>query len=370
MRGEIMILEVKDTLKKLNASGYEAYIVGGYPRDHYLKRKTDDYDICTSATPSQLKSIFPDIEEVRYGSCIYQVNGVSMEITTFRKELSYKKHRFLEQYEFTTSLKEDLERRDFVMNTLCIDADGNYIDLLGARKDMDASVLRTVGNPMIRLEEDALRILRALRFTALLNLTIDPDLENAIQTQSHLLKELSYDRKRQELDQILSVPHGLELLKKFQLGNVLDLGSLKGVIWVQNILGIWSQMNVDQYPFKKSEKAIMNSLKQLLHVNFMDPIILYQTSDDLLKIVADIKKLNFSLIKERKSNLPIQSREEIDIEWEQLFHCKSQLSSQEKYKIMHEIEKEIVTGRLENKTDFIIDRWNEKISIQEKENRV
>lgn len=166
-------------LKKINSLGYISYIVGGYPRDLLLNRKSLDIDICTSATPEIIKDFFEVVtDNSKYGSLKIKYNNNLFEITTFRKDY-YKDSRY-PQIEFVDDLLTDLKRRDFTINTICIDSEGNIIDLLNAKEDLKNKILKTVKDPYISLKEDNIRIIRAVRFKNNLEFKYDPKLEDAI----------------------------------------------------------------------------------------------------------------------------------------------------------------------------------------------
>ena len=208
-------------LKKINKK-YISYIIGGYPRDLYIGNINTDIDITTSATKEQLKEIFKDYEIIDrgFGSIILKYNNNQFEITTFRKEIGYTKNRFPKKIEYVNTLEEDLKRRDFVINTLCIDENGEYVDLLGARKDIDNKIIRCVGNSDIKIEEDILRSLRAIRFATILNFKLDEELKQSIKKYSYLLDNLSNKRKEEELNKILSnknKEYGISLLKELEI---------------------------------------------------------------------------------------------------------------------------------------------------------
>lgn len=206
-------------LKELVESGYEAYIVGGYPRDRYLGLESTDIDLCTNAPQIVLERLFT-IKRTNFASSIIEVNNYLFQITLFRQDGPYKHHRFPEQIILVDDLKTDLQRRDFIINTLCINAVGEEVDLLGARSDLDQRIIRAVGNADQKLEEDALRILRAIRFATMLNFTLDEALQDAIMKHHHLISQLSKKRRQLELDQIRSSSNherGRQLLQQFQL---------------------------------------------------------------------------------------------------------------------------------------------------------
>ena len=153
-------------LNKINESGFQAYLVGGYPRDLYLGRESTDFDICTNATPKDLTEIFGDVKQhlEQYGSVTVYLNNLRFEITTFRKDIKYINNRKPIEIEYIDNLEDDLKRRDFTMNTMCLDSEGNLIDLLNGKEDIDKHLIRTVGDANKKISEDSLRILRAIRF--------------------------------------------------------------------------------------------------------------------------------------------------------------------------------------------------------------
>ena len=168
-------------LKKINSQGHDSYIVGGFPRDFYMGRESSDYDICTSATPKELKEIFGDsIKSEQYGSVVLEIKNTKFEITTFRRDIKYINNRKPVKIEYVKTIEEDLKRRDFTMNTMCIDENGELIDIMGAKKDIDKKIIKMVGNPNIKLKEDSLRILRAVRFATILNFRLDEKLKESI----------------------------------------------------------------------------------------------------------------------------------------------------------------------------------------------
>ena len=182
-------------LKKINDLGYVAYIVGGYPRDKYLNIESFDIDICTNMKPDMLKEYFNVTRDNGYGSVIIDNK---FEVTTFRRD-TYDNSRY-PKIEYVNSLEEDLERRDFIINTLCIDYKGNYIDKLDAIKDIENKIIRTVKNSNNSFKEDPLRIVRALRFKIDLNFKLNSDIINSINEFSYLLDTISKNRLEKEIE--------------------------------------------------------------------------------------------------------------------------------------------------------------------------
>ena len=218
-----MLLNVADKIKKILSviknKGYEAYVVGGYVRDSLLNLTSYDVDITTSATPSELKKIFENycIEDTYsdLGSIRFRVDEYDFEITTFRKEFNYLNHRKPHKVEFISNLKEDLKRRDFTINALCCDGE-RVIDAFGGLNDLENNTIKTIGKPALRFEEDALRILRAFRFSAKLGFSIDKEVEEAIINSYQYLSSISFDKKYKELKGILNGNNYLTVLGKYR----------------------------------------------------------------------------------------------------------------------------------------------------------
>lgn len=207
-------------LKKIHQLGYEAYIVGGYPRDLYMGIPSTDIDICTSMLPDMIRKNFSIVEShFEYGSFVIEESQFRFEITTYRKDY-YINNRY-PKIEFVDSLKEDLNRRDFIINTLCINDNGEYIDLLGARKDIDQGKLCMVGDPNIRLKEDPLRIIRALRFASDLDFEMDTSLYESIKQNKELLNTLSLSRMEKEIQKVRNQKKWNEWIQLLDLSSYL-----------------------------------------------------------------------------------------------------------------------------------------------------
>lgn len=215
-------LEVLNLLEK---DGYKAYIVGGFPRDLYLGKVSLDIDICTNAPIYELENIF-SVVSTNFASSIIEYKDRTFEITHFRKDIEYKNHRFPIKIELVDDLKTDLLRRDFIINTLCIDKYGHYLDLLGAINDLNQKIIKAVGDADKKLKEDALRILRAIRFATILNFDIDSELDKAIIDNAYLIDQLSSKRQKEEIEKIITAPNskrGIILLKKYGIDKILNI---------------------------------------------------------------------------------------------------------------------------------------------------
>lgn len=346
-------------LKKINSYGYIAYMVGGYPRDLYLKRSYTDIDICTDATPMELHQIFKEVVTTNseYGSVIVVFEQIKFEITTFRKEFKYKDNRRPEKIEYVDTLEEDIKRRDFTINTICIDKDGKTIDLIGGTQDLDNKIIRTVGNPKIRLKEDALRILRAIRFATTLNFTLEPKLKTYIRKYGHLLKKLSKERKKEELDLIFASPnkeYGIKLLTELKLADSLEIPNLKKIKITPSLLTTWSQLDaLNKYNFNVVEKESIIKINELKNLDILDNKVLYTYGLYLCTLTAELLDIDKKIINEKYSKLPIKSRLDIAITPIEICNILNKEAGPFLKPLISSLENEILNGKLKNTKEAI-----------------
>ncbi len=199
---------VEFILQELNRCGYEAYIVGGCVRDRFLGNDPHDWDICTSATPDKIMEVFPYEKIIptglKHGTVTILINDDPYEVTTYRIDGKYTDSRRPDNVYFTDSLVEDLQRRDFTINAMAYSPVSGIIDPFNGQKDLLDGLLRCVGNPDDRFKEDALRILRAMRFAVKYDLTIEQKTLKAMTMNKERLSEISKERITSELDKMLS----------------------------------------------------------------------------------------------------------------------------------------------------------------------
>ncbi len=346
-------------LKKIEDKGYKAYVVGGYPRDLYLNRKSIDIDICTNATPKELKIVFPNIKlnSVKYGSVSLICNNIRFEITTFRKEIKYKNNRIPVKIKYIDDLLEDLKRRDFVINTMCMDSNGAIIDLLGAKEDLDAKRIRMVGKTKHRLKEDVLRILRAVRFATTLNFELDKELEKYIIKYGYLVRKLSYERKKEELDKIFSSPnvkYGIDLLIKTKLDKYLEIPNLANITITSSIIGMWAQLDVlDIYKFNNNEKKIIELINELMTKDLFDEENLYKYGLYISTVVGEIKGIERKAVTEYFNKLYITNRSEISITSREICELLNKKPGSFLKTIFDDIECKLVKKELTNDKDVL-----------------
>ena len=341
-------------LKKINKYGYLAYLVGGYPRDLYMGKDSLDYDICTSATPKQLKKIFGDsiLPAEQYGSVTLISKGMRFEITTFRKDIKYLNNRKPIEIEYVDNLLDDLKRRDFTMNTMCIDRDGIIIDLLNGKEDIHNKIIRTVGDADLKIYEDSLRILRAIRFATVLDFQLDDSLKTAIKKHGNLLRNLSYYRKKDELDKIFSSPNrmkGINLIKELGLEQHLDLSNLDNLVPTTYLIGIWAQLDVlEKYTFNNAEKESIIKINELLNKDILNYNNLYNYGLYISTIVGEIKGIDKQLVNERYNNLYIHNKTDIKINAKEICEILNKKPGKFLKEIFNDIEYKLVNKLLEN----------------------
>ena len=212
--------KVKYIINSLQAAGYEAYAVGGCVRDCVLGREPEDWDITTSAGPEDVKKLFPRTVDtgIVHGTVTVMLQKDGFEVTTYRIDGEYEDSRHPKEVIFTADLEEDLRRRDFTINAMAYNDEVRLVDAFGGMKDLNHHLIRCVGDPKERFAEDALRILRAVRFSAQLGFSIEPDTEGAIQELAPTLEHVSAERIRVELLKILVSPHPERLRDAYRLG--------------------------------------------------------------------------------------------------------------------------------------------------------
>lgn len=201
--------DVKAILHTLQEAGYEAYAVGGCIRDSLLGRRPDDWDITTSAKPQETKALFGKTIDtgIQHGTVTVMRHGRGYEVTTYRVDGEYEDGRHPKEVTFTASLKEDLRRRDFTVNAMAYNEKDGLVDLFGGRQDLEQKIIRCVGEANERFEEDALRIMRAVRFSAQLGFSIEERTKEAIRGHAERLRQVSAERIQVELTKLVISPN-------------------------------------------------------------------------------------------------------------------------------------------------------------------
>lgn len=212
--------QVKHIIGRLEEAGFEAYAVGGCVRDSIIGREPDDWDITTSAKPQQVKALFDRTVDtgIAHGTVTVMLDKTGYEVTTYRIDGEYADSRHPKEVSFTDNLTEDLRRRDFTVNAMAYSESRGLIDVFGGIRDLQEGIIRCVGNAQERFSEDALRILRAVRFSAQLGFSIEEETQAAARNMAGNLKNISAERIQGELVRLLVSPHPEILGKAYELG--------------------------------------------------------------------------------------------------------------------------------------------------------
>ncbi len=212
--------DVSKIINILESNGHEAYAVGGCVRDCILGKIPHDWDITTSALPETVKSLFDRTFDtgIEHGTVTVLMHGVGYEVTTYRVDGKYEDGRHPKEVTFTASLEEDLKRRDFTINAMAYNESKGLVDLFGGEADLEAGIIKAVGNPTERFTEDALRMLRALRFSAQLGFEIEPATYQAIKELAPTLERISAERIQVEMVKLVTSPHPERIRDVYETG--------------------------------------------------------------------------------------------------------------------------------------------------------
>ena len=244
-----------DICRTLHASGFKAYLVGGCVRDLVLGREPEDYDVATDAHPARVQQLFPSSVDVgaRFGVILVMADGAQVEVATFRSDVGYTDGRHPDRVEYSDLPEEDVRRRDFTINGLMLDIDTQQIlDFVGGRDDLQQGIVRAIGKPDVRFREDRLRMVRAIRFAARFDYTIEPATFSAISAAASHITQVSAERLRDELTKLLTEGAARRAFELLDATHLLDaclpeVSAMKGVaqppefhpegdVWVHTLL--------------------------------------------------------------------------------------------------------------------------------------
>ena len=339
---------IQDVMQTIKDRGYACFIIGGYVRDLLLGMNSLDIDICTNAPLIVLKKLFKGKVYKEYSSIHFIKEPYNIDITTFREELEYKDNK-PSKIMYTNKLYTDLLRRDFTINALALDINGNIIDLLNALKDIKHKKIKVIGNAYERFAEDKTRILRAIRLSNNLEFDLDTEILSFLKEKGYLLKTLKKEYIKSELDKIFEYPKDsfFKLLKKYELSEYLHLKYSKINTNTSSSLGIWAQIETD-LPFKKDDKIVINSIKKIISKGKIEKIDIYRYGEYISSIASEILLQN---IDDLIINMPIRSIFDIDITFEEI----KQISKTNKINAIYkDLENQILSDKLQNKKENII----------------
>ena len=372
-------------LERINQAGFEVYFVGGCVRDTLLQRPLHDVDLATSAYPQEIKQIFPQTIDtgIEHGTVTVIYQKKAYEITTFRTESGYQDYRRPDKVEFVRSLKEDLKRRDFTINALAMNAQGEIIDLFAGMADLQQRQIRAVGVAADRFHEDALRMLRAVRFQAQLTFTIEKQTLAGIKTNAALLSHIATERIREEFIKLMEgcnrqaglislyqtqlyrfcpglATYDFPKILQFAAGQITD----EATVW--SFLAYLGQLKRAQVrPFLRQWKVANNNIKlaqaaiELLNNYQESNWQLYIAGQAATAIAAQVLRLTCQQelaeqLIEQYQDLPLKSPQQLAINGQQIMQVLNLSPGPQIGQYLKQIQQAIVAGQLVNDYPTIV----------------
>ena len=346
-------------LERIEDNGFEAYIVGGYVRDYLLGINSSDVDICTNARVRELLDIFSDYNVLsnEYGAVKLITNDSRIDITTYRRDLKYNGSRRRVEIEYVDNLLDDINRRDFTMNTLCMNKEGNIIDVLNGKEDIEKKIIRCVGNIDDRLNEDPLRMLRAVRFATTLNFEIEEELYKELKRNRTLIAQLSRERIKEELNKILTSTNALRGLKMMRNLGFLDYVGIDfndNLVYVSDICGMYSQLTLKkEFPFSKEEKETIKAVKNILNYGIIDENVIFTYGLYVSLVAGSILGVEREYITSLEKNLPIKRIKDIKISSDEICSILNIKPNKIIHLVYDELKYLILKGKLINDNNSI-----------------
>lgn len=384
--------EALPILKRIRQAGFEAYFVGGCVRDTLLGLPIHDIDIATSAYPEEIKQIFNKTVDtgIEHGTVMVLDHGIGYEITTFRTESGYQDFRRPDKVEFVRSLAEDLKRRDLTINALALAPDGQIIDLFGGLDDLQAKRIKAVGDPKERFFEDALRMMRAVRFASQLDFVIETKTLQAIQQNAHLLEKIAVERIHVEWIKLLLGKRPTRGLEAFVATHLFEY--CPGFAPYAQALTTLSKLELKLtteaqcwgllgYNFKLNEKQLSKLLKawktsneiiaqaqhilnllQIYSVGKKDILACYQAKREAVVAVAQLAPFlsfpDFDALKFEQTyeQLAIKDKSQLAVNGRSLIEEANLIPGPLLGKILNTLETEVVLGKLPNQKEALLTR--------------
>ena len=347
-------------ISEIKKFGYDAYLIGGCVRDYLLDISCNDIDITTSMPLDELKTKFSFIDNgSNYLSITIKFEGINFEITHFRKDISYIDHRH-PIVEEVNNLYDDTIRRDFTINALAFDYTKKIIDYHNGIDDLKNKLIRAIGDPYLRFEEDALRILRALHFSSKLNFEIEKNTLDALKAKSYLLSSLSNERIFDYFVKICEAKYslGIDYIKKYDLFRYIpdfnDWLNATGFGYTKEELVYGYYLKYHKYPpiISNKEKKLCISLLELVNNNF-DDYSLYKNKETVYKLSKFIERLNVNVkvLKKKIMDMPIQSDNDLAVT---KLEMTEGFEGEMKSAVINEVIKAILKRKIRNERVEII----------------
>ncbi|MCU5211777.1 CCA tRNA nucleotidyltransferase [Bacillus paranthracis] len=374
----------------LKQQGHEAYFVGGSVRDLIIDRPIGDIDIATSALPEEVMAIFPRHVPVglEHGTVIVVENGEPYEVTTFRTESEYEDFRRPSSVQFVRSLEEDLKRRDFTMNAIAMTEEGKMVDLFAGQEAIQKREIVTVGNAADRFQEDALRMMRGIRFVSTLGFSLETKTKQAIETYGHLLEHIAIERITVEFEKLLTGTYCVKALKELvetKLFSYLPYLQMSEEKLLKATQYKWDSFEADieawafflycigeEHPavflrqWKFSNKKIKDIVAVLLTIRKRkekewDTVLLYKTGIHIAEMAERVYEAMIESYDHTAVNrvqtlfqaLPIKSRQEMNVTGNDLLNWANKKPGPWVAEMIQKIEEAIVQGNVVNEKECI-----------------
>src|SRR5690625_4065356 len=387
-----LFLDGKEIIRKIEAANEEAYFVGGCVRDLLLNREIKDIDIATSASPKKIQTIFKKVIPVgiEHGTVIVRYNHQSYEVTTFRIDGEYTNNRHPDHVEFTSKIDEDLKRRDFTINALAMNKNGDIIDLFAGQKDIQAKRIRTVGNGYDRFSEDSLRMLRAIRFSSQLGFFIEEETLESIISLKKNIESVSIERITSEITKLFAgdfIHRGIQYLHETKIYNHLPILSecpqiIHKLLYLKQPLKSFAEVitlfhylepNISISRWTKEWKCSnriereaiqLSDALQYFKIHGLDQWLVYQLSSNyyngflrLTKHIFPEQSIDLFKLKQFENELPIQSSHQLAIKGTDIINIYPHIKKGPWIRNMIlKIEKLVVLNRIKNDSD-ILKEW-------------
>ena len=349
---------IVEILDRIESQGFEAYVVGGYVRDFLLGIESTDIDISTNAKVVDLMNILSkwSPSSDNYGAVKLIYKGYKIDITTYRKELKYNGDRKSLEIEYVDNLVEDVMRRDFTCNTLCMSKNGQIIDLLGGKQDIEDRLVRCVGDIDKKLQEDPLRILRAIRLASVLDFKIETELFLALKKYRKLVGELSLTRIKDELTKILINKNaivGLNYLRRLGLLEYVGI-NYDTIVNVPDVCGMYSQLEITKdFNFSKEEKNNIKNIKEIVQYGKVDKDMLFKYGLYICLVAGEILGISREEVTELHKQMAIKDIKDINISSEEICSLLEIKPSKMVGFVYNKLKDLILDNKLENDTDKI-----------------
>lgn len=374
MRASFATIASMKVMERLAEQGHEAVFVGGAVRDHLLGKQATDIDIATSAEPHEVKKIFPHTIDIgiSHGTVLVVLDQESIEVTTYRTG----------EGRFEKSLRVDLLHRDFTINALALTKDGDLVDLYGGQEDLNNRVIRAVGVAQERMEEDPLRMIRACRFASVLDFEVEKATFETINQQANLVENVAVERIKVELDKLFlgQNPYkGLQLILQSGLAQALplfpqDFTHMKAVFpfnsaeegWATlMLLGHFTANEISAaYKLSNDEKKFLLAVQNAYQIRqqhsftkdevyFFDTIVLYVSEKIYRAMNDEIPAISMKEIERQKAALPIQSKENLQVNGQDLLRWAGGKGGRWVGEWMQKIEYAVLHERCENHPNTI-----------------